>query len=230
MQEKVRFFLLGVTRELCTNKITARYRKPPPAGGKHAFAMMVKNIPEKQLDLETIEENLKNNKYESYEQWRADVNKVIEAPIPQADKRTRQYQDLANKYVLDKLLKKWPGLSLAKWADRVIELRRKIKEISEEPPVMIQHHVPTLFNLKAINEMRILSEKEISNFIKAAEMCYSEENHMNMIDIIKEEEPDLQLKTDDIVLDINRLRPTTVSKLQKYMEKTLKDKGLEYPK
>lgn len=232
MEEKNKQFLLNVTRELIKNKITGVYNKAPKTGGKQYFALlMLNNNTEKKMNFTTIQENLENNKYESYDQWLADVNKVLSTPPSTADKpKQSSFRMEANKFVVNKLLKDGYGLTVAGWADKVVKLRNKIKEITENPPLKVQQFAPLLFNTKTINDMHVLSQKEVSNFLKAAEMCYSEENHLNMLDIIREEEPELQWKQEDLTFDINRLKLTTIKKLQEYMARALKKKGLEYPK
>ena len=232
MQNNVRLFLLDVTQKLIENRITSKY-KQYSQGSKQIFAMMLVNATqENQVDLLSIKDKLNNNKYQSYDEWRADINKVFARPLPAsyADKeKMKPFRKIANEFVLEKLLKQGNCLTMKDWAERIVKLRQKMQSVIDEPPVNIQQFVPSLCNIKAISQLKVLSQQEIDAFMKAAEMCYSEEHHRNMIDIIKEEEPSLDWKTKEFRFDINRLRLSTVYRLRDYMKDALQKEGKQYP-
>ena len=232
MQENTRLFLLDVTKKLMENRITGKYRQFSH-GSKQIFAMLLVNpTTETQLDLLNIKDKLNNKKYQSYDEWRADINKVFAKPLPSsyADKeKMKPYRKLANEFVLERLLKEGNVLTTSEWANKIVKLRRKMQGILDEPPLNIQQFVPSLCNIKAISQLKVLSQQDIDAFMKAAEMCYSEEHHRNMIDIIKEEEPSLDWKTKEFRFDINRLRLGTVYRLMDYMKRALEKEGKQYP-
>ena len=234
MQESLRSFLLNVTQKLIENRITGKYRQFSH-GSKQMFLMMLNNQNteiENQLDLVTIKDKLTNNKYETYTEWRTDIDKVFARPLPASysDKeKMKPFRSISNEYVLNKLLKEGQCLTTKDWAEKIVHLRRKIQETLDEPPINVQQFVPSLCNVKAVSQLSVLSQNEISAFMKAAEMCYSEEHHRNMLDIIKEEEPQLNWKSTELRFDINRLRLNTVYRLRDYMKNALKKEGKEYP-
>ena len=171
-----------------------------------------------------LEKDLKNMKIVAKKNLEA--GKVLASSILQSSVYTIK---IANEFVLEKLLKQGNCLTMKDWAERIVKLRQKMQSVIDEPPVNIQQFVPSLCNIKAISQLKVLSQQEIDAFMKAAEMCYSEEHHRNMIDIIKEEEPSLDWKTKEFRFDINRLRLSTVYRLRDYMKDALQKEGKQYP-
>lgn len=222
--------------DLLNHPITSKYRKLNGGGkGKGKLSMMMfstQRVQEVTLDLETVKQRLDEGKYESYEQWRSDIDKVFASALPAHldDKpNQKEFRKGAVQYIIEERLKNIKGLDMNNWATQIVELRKKIQRLMDEPPIYVQKLIPTLCNIKAINEMHVLTEHEIDCFIQASEKLYSETHHRNMINIIHDEEPNIEIKKDDVILDINRLRLTTVYKLIDYMKASLEQQGDKYP-
>ncbi|EAX94593.1 hypothetical protein TVAG_135000 [Trichomonas vaginalis G3] len=221
--------------ELINHPITGKYKKLSSGGkgkGKLKLMFSTQRVQDDTLDLDTVKTKLDEGKYETLEMWKADIDKVFNTSLPSHldDKpNMREFRKGAVQYILEEKLRNLETADMNSWAEKIIKIRRKMQSLAEDPPVYVQKCIPSLCNIKSFNEMNVLTQHEIDCFIQASEKLYSEQHHRNMLNIIHDEEPNLEIKQDNVILDINRLRLTTIYKLIEYMKDALEKQGDHYP-
>jgi hypothetical protein len=99
-----------------------------------------------------------------------------------------------------------------------------------QPPARVKQYGSSLGAAHTIKQsMPPLSEREMQNFVTAAEMLNTEEDHTEMLRIIDEMHPEVDPGSSEVYLDVTKINLPTVYALRDYMKTTLEKRGLKYP-
>ncbi|EAX98806.1 Bromodomain containing protein [Trichomonas vaginalis G3] len=181
-------------------------------------------------DFGSIKKRLENKQYKKIDEVVTDVELIY--------KNTKQFYGegeitlLANHCFKQfmKQLRKNDILPFSKWCNEVFRLRTRFAELMSNLPNKVRQFSSSINQGRTTKQTTpIISESELQRFIAAAEKLQSEEDQKEMIRILNENQPELDVGSSEILLEITRLNHQTFNALKKYMTEALERKGLRYP-
>jgi hypothetical protein len=99
-----------------------------------------------------------------------------------------------------------------------------------QPPARVKQYGSSLGAAHTIKQsMPPLTEREMQNFVTAAEMLTSEADQTEMLRIIDEMHPEIDPGSTEVYLDVTRINLPTVYALRDFMRTALEKRGLKYP-
>ena len=182
--------------------------------------------------LDNIKLRLIADKYSSIEEWEREVISTFEAStnqpfstieqiISEECKRLfkKEKQFISNKH------------SLKVWCSSLCKLRNKELLLTASAPKAIQdisYEIPSYRKMVPIKE---ISEKELINFQKAAELIKSEEDQNEMLNLITDLQPELSpgAGQTNVWIDITKLSVSTFHVLVEHLKGVLSKQGTKYP-
>jgi hypothetical protein len=181
-------------------------------------------------DFRSICDNLQSSTYQSTREWFDDVESVISS-------RESFFTDpnylAMTRYIRRIFLRSCRRarvFTLQSWTDYVSHVRTKIAlNMASGPSAVRQSASGLLPRISVQTDQSVLSEKEIQDFVRAAELLTEDDDHETMLRILNETENMPDLLGSNIVLDITRIRLSTVKKLQEFVRNTLSRRGIPYP-
>ena len=116
------------------------------------------------------------------------------------------------------------------WCGEVFKYRTKITELMANLPSKVRQVSSSLNVGKSLKQTApVLSDRDLQNFISASEKLQTEEDQKEMVRILNEHQPELDVGSTELHLEVTRLNYHTISALRKYMSDALAKKGLSYP-
>jgi hypothetical protein len=180
---------------------------------------------------ETIEEKLKRNNYASLQDWRNDVEGTI-----------RKYEESSSdplylalaRYARVKFYKLCAAkhlFTMETWSTSVEKLREKAVIIMESgPPKAKARATPLLAKLIRARPAMVVSDRELRNFVAAAEKLTDDDDHRALIQILRDDGLDAtELNKLNVTFDLTTLNVPTIRRLQAYVRTALEAKGIPYP-
>ncbi|OHT08736.1 Bromodomain containing protein [Tritrichomonas foetus] len=166
-------------------------------------------------DITTVKTRLVKKKYESVEKWNRDVELIFDNCIQYNGKNTdlaamaqhlrKVYHKLKKEYLFD-----------CDWcAKRCVELQNKLDRLLVNCP-------KSLKNVDAFQEIRNTASTERSDIkndqlIKTLNSYKSKEQQIQLLCLLQECEPKLYEGQNDLNINIDRLRPETITKLNEFV-------------
>jgi hypothetical protein len=121
------------------------------------------------------------------------------------------------------------------WCAEVTRLRQKELRLTVQSPPRILAIASSQPEFRAIQRkdgVRALSEREIQHFLDATELITSEAHLRDMLKIMNETQPKLNLTENATTVawvDISKLNVATIMALKDYMKGVLEKQGMQYP-
>ena len=213
-------------------EITEKLRKMPaalffnePVDKVPGYYKKIKNP----QDLGTIYGRLTRGEYKSVANWEKDIETVWSNAGTYNGKDSYIFmlaEHMAKEF--RRLKKPLELFTVAGWSKSIYTLREKFDQILALCPPSLQSIVPrNLDNL--LPTMQNFNSKEISNFIKASEMCQTPKEIEQVVAILKKNDPPILSNEDDLIIDINSLSSSTLHEIRAFYRKELIEQGLPYP-
>lgn len=181
-------------------------------------------------DFGTIKSKLEKKQYKKIDEVTADVEQIYKnAKLYYGETEITVLANHCYKQFL-KQLRKNDLLPVGKWCNEVFRLRTRFAELMSNLPSKVRQFSSSINQGRSSKQSTpIISEVELQRFIAASEKLQSEEDQKEMIRILNENQPELDVGSSEIHLEITRLNHQTFSALKKYMNDALERKGLRYP-
>lgn len=184
-----------------------------------------------------VRRKLTNNMYNSVDQFVDDVKRIIHD-----SRQLITDNDFARilcdhvLFVFEKACAKEFVYTTKSWTECVCKYRQKTIRLMVSGPRQVADHAEELTRKLAVqNENTQITEKELQNLAKATELLTMEEDHIEMIGIVKDSisESEKQLfpnmSATNIDMELTKLKPATIRKLQNFARTTLESRGIPYP-
>ena len=183
-------------------------------------------------DFGTIRKDLVDNKYKSPYDVISDVELIWRnAALFNGNKND---VTMLAKLCYDMFVKRMRDLNLLPfnlWSTELFRVQTKLNFLMGKLPHKLKQYLPqqSAKDKKGEKEMVVATEKEMRNFCEAAALLQSDEDLTEMIRIINENQPSLNVGNEEVTIDISRLNVDTFNALMQYMIGALGKKGLAYP-
>lgn len=221
--------LADVLQRLMDHPITKPFHYPVPTGedAPANYFEIIKNP----IDLGTIKERLQQNKYQTFDDFYADVDLVWKnAELYNEPETAVYFISTESRRVFNAICRKENLFVISSWCNEVYRLKKKLSDVIQSAPNKIKQHVNNLQNQKQPKQNNTLfTENEMINFVKASKMLPNEECQSDMIRIIDEHQPEIDTGLQTMNIDITNLSLQTMHALHDYMKSTLEHAGLKYP-
>ena len=182
-------------------------------------------------DFNSIKMKLQEKEYKNIRQVTNDVESIVKNSI-QLNGEKSEITTLA-KYCYDiyiKELREHDLLQLSEWCMEVFKYRSRITDLMSNLPSKVRQVSASLSVSKSLkNTAPVLSDRDLQNFITAAEKLQTEEDQKEMLRILNENQPELDTGYTELHLEVTRLNHQTISALRKYMTDALAKQGMSYP-
>jgi hypothetical protein len=200
----------------------------------HALPPPDPDSPDSPADLQTIRTRLQQNKYAKLQSWLNDVEECWTGAERRAALNPSEYTQremvlaVANRRIFEKEKRAIDILSAHNWGTELVRLRGRVTDLMFDPPPKIKTFASPFTNGKnAKPTAPPISERELHQFVAAAEMLDTEEESEEMLRIISELQPDMQ--SAELAFDVSKLSPRTLAALRTYVKAMLEKRGLKYP-
>jgi hypothetical protein len=98
------------------------------------------------------------------------------------------------------------------------------------PPKVKSRAAPLLAKLIRARPSQVLTDRELHNFVLAAEQLTEDDDHRALIEILRDEGHDTtELNKLDVTIDLTTLQSSTIRRLQACVRRALDAKGISYP-
>lgn len=188
-------------------------------------------------DLNSIIQRLRENQYATLDIWTADVercwshaerkrgkdidNQMIVYELMLAEENRRIFEK--ERHILIDLL------SPKNWGTEVVRLRTQIAKIMAIPPPKVLCDPSTCANLAKQEHVETFSEHELHCFVEASQKLETEEQNTELIQIIREMQPELLDASSNNMFDVSKLSVATFKVLRTYVKSELEKIGEKYP-
>jgi len=184
-------------------------------------------------DLGTIRKRLVSKEYKLIKDWLDDIE-MVWSNAELYNGSEHYVSHLANycRTIFRKELKNHHLQTIEAWCKDVYKFRTKVSETMAQPPPKVKQYAGSLNagrSLKQSSQNSYMSDKELSSLVTAAEKLVSEEHQREMIRILNEFQPDLDLGESELSLDLSRLHPHTLQALREYMKSAYEKNGEKFP-
>ena len=181
-------------------------------------------------DFGTIKKDLEDGKYKSADNVISDVELIWKnAALFNGDKS--DVTTLA-KLCYDMFLKKMRDYDLLPvnlWCIELFRLNSKLNEMMGSLPQRLKSYGPQQSTKEKKKEKLVATDKEMRNFCEAASMLTSDEDITEMTRIIHDNQPEFNVGSEEVKLDVSKFTTQTFNALMQYMMGALGKKGLSYP-
>ena len=159
------------------------------------------------LYISKIQSILKAQKYKTVEQWRDDVNQMFSNCII-LNTRESEYGGFAT-YLQNKFRKIYKEY----FSDSKSLMKECIEQHGKLEKLLLSQN---------IDEFKILQNKQeisLQNLQESLSSLTSQDDMINLMYILKQSEPDMFEASNEIEVDLEKLKPETIEKLQKFVLK-----------
>ena len=184
-------------------------------------------------NFQEILKKLKKNHYNDLQDWYNDIENVWSS-AERFFEQNQQFEFLtAVSYQRSLFIKQRKQIDLCffdSWKKEVYRLRTKFSDLLTTPPPKVRQEASSIIPSHVVKQNTpALTEKQVHQFVQAAEMLKNEEDQLAMIKIIDELQPEIDNGTMEIRLDVNKLNLNTIYTLREYMREALERHGQKYP-
>ena len=118
---------------------------------------------------------------------------------------------------------------LGTWCVELTRLRGKIMNIiSSPPPKMKAYFLSQTSGHTQKQSYGLLTEREMHNFVLSSQMM-NEKEQDEIVQIMLEHQPELEVKGEDITMDVTKMKLDTVYSVRDYIKNELEKNGSKYP-
>lgn len=177
-----------------------------------------------------IERKLRDGRFESLLHWIDTVEYNIRNL--EAAATNPNYISLAchARRVFAKQCRKHQLFTMETWCDHAAKVREKVVTVMESAPANVKARAsPILTKLVRQRHHELIMDRELQNFVRATEQLNDDDDHQELIRMVREGEEHLELGQLNISVDLSQLKLVTVRKLEAYVRKAFAAKGLDYP-
>lgn len=181
-------------------------------------------------DFGTIRKDVEAGKYASVGDVISDVELIwINAAKFNGDKSdvttlARQCYEMFLKRIRD-----YDLLPVNLWCTELIRLKSKLNSMMSSLPAKIKGHGNSSTNKANKTNQEAITDREMRNFCEAYSHLKSDEDQKEIIRIINDYQPELNVGSDEVVLDVSKFESNTFNALVQYMMGALGKKGMQYP-
>ena len=190
------------------------------------------SIVEKPKDFGTIRADLLKDKYKSP----VDVISDVELIWRNAALFNGNKSDVTTlaKLCYDMFIKRMRDIDLLPvnlWSVELFRMQSKLNELMSNLPQRLKGYNPQGSNKDKKGEKQriVATDREMRNFCEAAALLQSDEDMTEMIRIINDNQPNLNVGNEDMTIDVSRFTTNTFNALMQFMIGALGKKGISYP-
>lgn len=223
--EKAKSIVCKALKDFFAHPISAPFLKAPPKGTPDYEIYFKDNS--QPVFLEEIYQKIVENKIVDINQIFQDINNLWAITIKNFGENSPrgQISEVA-KQIFNKLCPISDCLTVESWSYKLYRLRGKLTHLSAHPPTPIRQKCSILGTARSLKpNLPALSEQEYQKFIQDTRLLLFEEDETNLIKIIKQYQPDLDLS--NYVVDVSLLSAPTIQALKAYTTKTLTKRGIK---
>jgi hypothetical protein len=180
-------------------------------------------------DLTTIRARLVNNEYPTVQHWLKDMDTVwSNAILYKGEKSDHGSMALWCRTRFAKYRRTVDVLSIGTWGRELYRLRGRLYDLMGSPPVKVKQYASSGSAHPPKQAMPPLTERELQNFVTAGELM-TEEDQDEIVRIIEDQDPELDITASEPILDVTVLGLGTIYALRDYMKGALEKRGQKYP-
>lgn len=186
------------------------------------------------IDLKKIKEKVDSKEYNEVHEIIGDLEKMREF-IKTHNKRKDENIRNCTEYVFELFIKQLLKKKLAPkeyWARNLNNTKYNLTELMTVKLHNTKYKslAPSKSSINVIpQKAHNFSDREIQSFIKAFEMLQGDDHHKEMIRLLNEYQPDVDIGEKDIKVDVTRLATETFEAIRHYMRSAITAMGQEYP-
>jgi hypothetical protein len=224
---------LQVMDELMAHPITTIFHNPiDPANAPDGYFTRIRNP----RDLKDIRQLLSNSKFASVSEWAEDVELVWRNC--EDFYGTRSFMGIAaqaSRKLFQKIRSQIEEKTMKPWCAEISRLRNREAELVAKCPGKVHgaaSGVPNFRQFQEILAIQYFPERELSSFVAATKKITSDMNLRQMVRIVKEMQPKLDVGNDPRVpvwFDVTHLTVPTFLALQEYVKALFEELGMEFP-
>ena len=183
-------------------------------------------------DFGTIREDIVNNKYKSPFDVISDVELIWRnAALFNGNKSD---VTMLAKRCYDMFVKRMRDYSMLPfnlWSTELFRVQTRLNFLLGTLPPKLKQYNPqqSSKDKKGEKEKIVATEREMRNFCEAAALLQSEEEMIEMIRIINDNQPSLNVGSEKVTIDVSQLNVDTFNALMQFMIGALGKKGIAYP-
>ena len=200
----------------------------------HPITLSMRKLPRDQnttIDLEEVRFNVLNRRYSAVSQMCNDLEKIWRE-LEDRNQNSQIAIKIANecRRLLGKLRAQYDSSVLSQWCNTVYKIRSNLTLGMTQPPDAVTQVIPAIGKARPTKLSPTgMSEREMYNFLIAADMITKTEDHREMIKIVNQLQPELESSSMEVNLSVNDLNAQTAQALKNYMRTALERDGLTYP-
>ncbi|KAK8852461.1 hypothetical protein M9Y10_017437 [Tritrichomonas musculus] len=175
--------------------------------------------------LSTIQEKLLTNEYSSLDDIKHDISVIIkntERFFGKNNYQSSMAHEMEKQF--SRLIEKEEYNDQKVWITKIAELQERVENIIQNAPPIVKSQCKTISSVPALPPMR---KDEIDNFIKITGQLTDKKDVHKMLQIILDLQPEIQITSKEMEIDISLLDNGTRWMIQDYAERRLKELGLE---
>ncbi|KAH0784985.1 Bromodomain containing protein [Histomonas meleagridis] len=179
--------------------------------------------------LDKVKLRLKADKYSSIQEWERDVMSTFDPPD------NHQFSKIISDEC-KRLFKKEKQMisckhNIKEWCSNLCKLRNKELSLLTSAPKVIQDISHTIPSYRKMVPVKEVNEKDLSNFMKAAELIKSEEDQNELLNLISDLQPELSPEAGqtNVWIDVTKLSVSTFNTLVEHVKDILRKQGTVYP-
>ena len=182
------------------------------------------------IDLTSIQTHLLNREYTTPQKWIDDVECVwSNAELNYSNNVHLTTIAKECRRLFNKIKREIDALMLGTWCVELTRLRGKIMNIiSSPPPKMKAYFLSQTSGHTQTQSYGLLTEREMHNFVLSSQMM-NEKEQDEIVQIMLEHQPELEVKGEDITMDVTKMKLDTVYSVRDYIKNELEKNGSKYP-
>jgi len=202
---------------------------------QHPITKPLRNIEyspniEKPIDLSVIRQRLETKYYPNISSFCNDLENVWVCFESISNESIHQIIANECRRLLNKLRKHNELHDVPRWCGSVYKIRTSLTKVMSTPPEAVVKFVPALGKARPSKQNTSgMSEREMYNFLLAAESIKSDEHHREMIRILNDFQPEIDSSTTEVSININDLKPDAAEALKNYIRTIIEKEGGHYP-
>lgn len=215
---KVQGILLSIINELLRHPITTSVRN-------------LERSEKATIDLTEIKNKVAQNQYTSIPQMCNDIETVWkELEERSQDSQANIKISCECRRLLGKLRMRFDTSDVPQWCNSIYRVRSALTNLMTQPPEKVGQIIPSIGKARPTKINRTgMSERDVYNFLQAANMITKPEDHKGMIKIINEMQPEIETSSIDVNLNIDDINSATAEALRNFIRAALERDGLKYP-
>ena len=226
MDEDLQRWCLDVMERVMKRPCAALFLHPVDEHeeGMSSYYIRIRNP----MDLGQIQAKLLTSEYQDTDDWRDDM-KLIWTNAERFHGKDSYVSALASELraTFLKILDEEPReITMKSWLADFKKKTQKLEKIIANAPDDVVKYRPTCIQLPSVPKME---SKRIQRLVDTSQELTSKEDAREMLKIVMKYEPNVQVMSKDVQMDVDSLRPITMHSLEQYVRNRYEDLEKTFP-